>query len=112
MAISELEKIWEEFNRVKIESGTLIHPFFYWEKGTKVTNILDWFNSNIPDIFYDNKFSEVLLEFIWEEFGDMPINNDDEIELDFYCWKTGTDRFEIWHWFDEKLPTGIAEYAI
>jgi hypothetical protein len=42
----------------------------------------------------------------------MPINNDDEIELDFYCWKKGTYRFEIWHWFDEKLPTGIAEYAI
>jgi hypothetical protein len=24
----------------------------------------------------------------------------------------GTYRFEIWHWFDEKLPNGIAEYAI
>jgi hypothetical protein len=30
----------------------------------------------------------------------------------FAGWKKGTYRFEIWHWFDEKLPTGIAEYAI
>lgn len=47
-----------------------------------------------------------------KKFGDIPTNSDDEIELDFYCWKKGTYRFEIWHWFDVKLPNGIAEYAI
>lgn len=52
------------------------------------------------------------LERMWEEFGDIPVNSVDEIELDFYCWEKGTYRFEIWHWFDEKLPYGIAEYAI
>jgi len=52
------------------------------------------------------------LEKMWEEFADIPINREDEIELDFYCWEKGTDRFEIWHWFDEKLPYGIAKYAI
>lgn len=112
MEIAELEKMWEEFNLTKFQNGVLSESFFYWDKGTKVTDVLDWFNSNISDVFYDNKFSEVLLEIIWEEFGDMPINNDDEIELDFYCWKKGTYRFEIWHWFDEKFPNGIAEYSI
>jgi hypothetical protein len=112
MEIAELEKIWEEFNLIKFQNGILSESFFCWDKGTKVTDVLDWFNSNIPDVFYDNKFSEVLLEIIWEEFGDVPINNDDEIELDFYFWKKGTYRFEIWHWFDEKLPTGVAEYAM
>ena len=110
--ITELEKMLEEYNLIEFQNGILSESFFNWDKGTKVTDVLDWFNSNIPDIFYDNKFSEVLLEIIWEEFGDMPINNDDEIELDFYCWKKRTDRFEIWHWFDEKSPNGIAEYAI
>ncbi|WP_445735640.1 hypothetical protein [Mariniflexile sp.] len=52
------------------------------------------------------------LEIMWEEFADIPINNDDEIEQDFYCWEKGTYRFGIWHWVDEKLPNGIAEYAI
>lgn len=47
------------------------------------------------------------LENIWEEFGDTPINNDDEIEQDFYFWKKGTNRFEIWLWFDKKLPNGV-----
>jgi hypothetical protein len=44
---------------------------------------------------------------LWEEFGDIPTNSDDEVEEDFYCWKKETDRFEIWHWFDEKLPNGV-----
>lgn len=112
MAITGLEKMWEELNLVNIENGALKQPFYNWKEGKQANNILNWFNSNIPDIFYDNKFSEVLLEIIWEEFGDMPINNDDEIETDFYCWKKGTDRFvptfSGWHWFDEKLPNGIA----
>lgn len=37
------------------------------------------------------------LEIIWEELGDLPINNYDEIELDFYWWEKGTYRFDIWH---------------
>jgi hypothetical protein len=52
------------------------------------------------------------LKKMWEEFADIPINSDDEIELDFHWWEVGTYRFEIWHWFDEKLPNGIAKYAI
>lgn len=52
------------------------------------------------------------LEIIWEEFSNIPINIDDEILEDFYHWKKGTYRFDIWHWFDEKLPNGIAEWVI
>lgn len=47
------------------------------------------------------------LERIWEEFGDIPTNSDDEIKVDFYSWEKGTYRFDIWHWFDEKLPLGL-----
>ncbi|MEZ4969418.1 MAG: hypothetical protein R2814_07125 [Flavobacteriaceae bacterium] len=49
------------------------------------------------------------LEKMWEELGDIPINSDDEIEVNFYLWKKGTYRFDIWHWFDEKLPNGIVK---
>jgi hypothetical protein len=52
------------------------------------------------------------LEKMWNEFADIPIQNGDEIELDFYCMEKGTYRFEIWQWFDEKLPNGIADYVI
>lgn len=47
------------------------------------------------------------LEKLWGKFADVPINNDDKIEEDFYLWEKGTDRFYIWHWFDEKLPNGL-----
>ncbi len=47
------------------------------------------------------------LEKMWEELGDLPINNYVEIELDFYWWEKGTYRFDIWHWFDEKLPNEL-----
>ncbi len=52
----------------------------------------------------------IVLKVIWSEFGDIPINENDEIEQDFYHWEKGTNRFDIWHWFDEKLPNGIAEW--
>ncbi len=51
------------------------------------------------------------LENMWEEFSNIPINIDDEILEDFYQWEKGTYRFDIWHWFDEKLPNGISERA-
>jgi len=39
-------------------------------------------------------------------------NIEDEIEDDFYCWEKGTYRFDVWHWFDERLPNGIAEWTV
>ncbi|MCG9880528.1 MAG: hypothetical protein MH472_08015 [Bacteroidia bacterium] len=48
----------------------------------------------------------------WEEFGGIPTNSDVEIEVNFYYWEKGTYRFDIWNWFDEKFPNGIAEYVI
>ncbi len=47
------------------------------------------------------------LEKMWDDFGNIPTNSNDEIEVDFYYWEKGTYRFDIWHWFDEKLPHGL-----
>lgn len=53
------------------------------------------------------------LNLLWSRLGQISINADDEIEEDFYFWEKGTDRFEIWHWFDEKLPNGlIADFKL
>lgn len=52
------------------------------------------------------------LEKLWDEFSNIPINIKDEIEEGFYGWEKGTYRFDIWQWFDEKLPSGIDEYVI
>ena len=56
------------------------------------------------------------LKILWEDFGNTPINNDDEIEEDFIIdlseslyikWEKGASRFDIWHWFDEHCPNNL-----
>lgn len=51
------------------------------------------------------------LKCLWNEFGDIPIIENSEGEEvtdeDFYHWPAGTDRYDIWHWFDEKCPSNL-----
>jgi hypothetical protein len=49
------------------------------------------------------------LEKMWKELGDIPINNKEEIQDDFYDWQKNTDIYEIWSWFDEQHPDGVAK---
>lgn len=50
---------------------------------------------------------------LWGKFGDTPINNDDEIDTNFYdldgswLFDKGTDRFEIMHWFEEVFENFV-----
>lgn len=48
------------------------------------------------------------IQELWDKFSDIPINNNDKIEKDFLCFKAGDYRFDVWHWFDERCPNGIA----
>ena len=41
-------------------------------------------------------------------FGETPIDNADAILEEFLGFSEGTDRIEIWHWFDENYPEGVA----
>lgn len=66
---------------------------------------------NKSDYTGGNKMKIDKLMQLWEEFSEIPINNDDCIEVNFYLWEKGTYRFDIWHWFDEKLPNGIAQWV-
>lgn len=49
------------------------------------------------------------LENLWDEFADVPIDEDECIDEDFYIWGKGTDKYHIWHWFDDKCPNGLAK---
>jgi len=42
------------------------------------------------------------LKELWKELGDIPINDDEEIDVPFLDFEKGTDRYEIWHWFEEQ----------
>ena len=49
-----------------------------------------------------------VLRDLWEFFGCVLITDDDKIESDFLDFESGTDRLEIWSWFDECCPNGLA----
>lgn len=44
---------------------------------------------------------------LWAQFGDVPVNKDDEIEEDFLCFEKGTSKFDVWHWFDDRCPNNL-----
>lgn len=55
-----------------------------------------------------SKKSDKELRQLWRDFGDTPIDDDDCIEEGFLDFETGTDRFEVWHWFDDEYSHGVA----
>ena len=58
-----------------------------------------------PDCYVNN--AEVEIENLWQAFSDIGIDDQDRITEPFMDWEAGTDRFEIWHWFDEQYPGGV-----
>lgn len=55
-----------------------------------------------------------ILENLWDEFADVLFDEDEDGRLilsepwNGFC--TGTEREEIWHWFDERYSKGV--YAL
>ena len=47
------------------------------------------------------------LEELWDQFSEVPVNNDDEIEEDFLLFPAGTSKFDVWHWFDDRCPNNL-----
>lgn len=44
---------------------------------------------------------DIELENLWKQFEDLPMDPDTEkIEEPFLSFPAGTDREDIWHWFD------------
>lgn len=53
---------------------------------------------------------QATIDKLWEQLSDIPVNNTGEIiEDDFYIWKKGTSKEDIWHWFDERVQGGIGK---
>lgn len=49
----------------------------------------------------EKKMTKKELEELWAKLGDVPVDNDDKTESGFHIWPAGTDKYEIWRWFDE-----------
>ena len=51
--------------------------------------------------------TDAQIEELWDEFGDVPVDEDECLDVDWQCWKKGTHREEIWYWFDEHHSKGV-----
>ena len=50
---------------------------------------------------------------LWSDLGDTPIDEEDNIDEDFVAgditFEKGTDRLDIWYWFEENFNLSVAE---
>lgn len=63
--------------------------------------------AGVEKLTFDSDFDDRDVEALWAWFANVPINDQDEIMEDFLGWDAGTDRFEIWHWFDAHYFGGV-----
>ena len=47
------------------------------------------------------------LEKYWDILRNTLVDDDGIIQESFFWWPKGTDREDIWRWFDEKYPGGV-----
>ena len=56
-------------------------------------------------------YTDEQLELLWEELTDVVFDETDDGYLvlanDWYIFDAGTDREEIWHWFDKHYSNGV-----
>lgn len=77
-----------------------------------------WENCNTPfNVTLENVVEKVrkeislgdrVLEFLWERLGAVPVDDDGCLAACFMGYEEGTDREEIWHWFDVHHSEGVA----
>lgn len=114
----------EEYLRNLYDGGNMI-PWMYEymdENGEVMKEILQLFDKmedcNTPfnttmDIIIGNvmkalRLDDEKLEYLWEKFGDVLIDDDECILDDFLGFECGTHRETVWHWFDERHSKGVA----
>ena len=47
------------------------------------------------------------VEELWNELEDIPIDEDECLDVDWQGWSKGAHREEIWHWFDKHYSKGV-----
>lgn len=44
---------------------------------------------------------------LWQQLGNVPVNDDGELEEAFLHFESGTDREDIWSWFEEETQVPV-----
>ena len=67
-------------------------------------NIQDQFQTMMDEQGYFHEAHE-----LWAKLGDVPVNDDGEIEEPFLHFTEGTDREDIWYWFEDFFNISVTE---
>ena len=90
------EKVMEE----------ILQMFDKWEDCNTPFNIT--LENVVEEVKKGISLTDEVLEFLWERLGNVPVDDDGCLTDCFMGYETGTDREEIWHWFDECYSEGVA----
>ena len=61
----------------------------------------------LKEVIDMKKYDDEFLEKLWCELTDIPIDEEECLDVDWQGWPKGTHREEIWHWFDEYHSKGV-----
>lgn len=62
-----------------------------------------------PKLPRDRSFRDVVVEELWGNLTDIPFNPEtEELDEPYYIWPKGTDKEDIWRWFDEHHSKSVA----
>lgn len=50
-----------------------------------------------------------LAKYIWNKLGDIPVNEDGELESFFVGFEPGAERTDVWHWFEDFFDVPVAD---
>lgn len=69
----------------------------------------EWILDNIDNIEFVVTENERTVTELWETLGDIPIDSDETIEEKFLHFPVGTDREDIWHWFEDTFNCSVVD---
>lgn len=64
--------------------------------------------NSVDEVLKELVLDDEKLEFLWEQFGDVLIDDDECILDDFIGFECGTHRETVWQWFDKHHSKGVA----
>lgn len=64
-------------------------------------------NSEAPTMQRNERQRYALALPLWQVLGDIPIDDDEAIELSFLHFPAGTPRVTIWHWFEDAFDIAL-----
>ena len=68
----------------------------------------DTMDAAIKEMVGEMILDDEKLEFLWEEYGDVLVDDDECILDDFLGFKVGTYKYAVWDWFDKRYSKGVA----